>query len=87
MHNELRETWVYQEILHEGRQEGREIERQAALDQERLNLTTFVRQRYPEIVDLAKNKANSISNLETLQEIFLRVSLANTQEEVVTILS
>lgn len=79
MHNELRETWVYQEILREGRQEG--------LDQERLNLTTFVRQRYPEIVDLAKNKANSISNLETLQEIFLRVSLANTQEEVVTILS
>lgn len=79
MHNELRETWVYQEILREGRQEG--------LDQERLNLTTFVQEYYPEITNLARNKANSISDLKTLQSIFAQVLRAHTRAEIAAILA
>lgn len=83
MHNELRETWVYQEILQEGRQEGR----QEGLDQERLNLTTFVQNYYPEIADLARNKVNSISDLKTLQRIFTQVLRAHTREEIAALLA
>jgi predicted transposase YdaD len=83
MHNELRETWVYQEIL----REGREMERRTQLERQRLMLTRFVQQRYPTIVDLAKNKANSISDPEALEEIYVRVSLANSQEEAMAILT
>lgn len=83
MHNELRETWVYQEILQEGQQKERRIE----LDKQRLMLTRVVQQRYPEIVDMARHKANSISDLEILRETLIRISLANSREEAVIILS
>jgi len=87
MHNDLRETWVYQEILHEGRQEGQEMERRTELDQQRLMLTTFVQEYYPEIADLARKKANSISDLKTLERIFMQVLRTHTQEGIAAILA
>ena len=87
MHNELSETWVYQEILHEGVEKGQEMERRKGLERQRLMLIRFVQLRYPAIVELAKKKANSISHPEIIEEIYMRVSLANTQEEAMAILS
>lgn len=87
MHNELRETWVYQEILREGREEAREMMRQSNLEWQRKCLNVFLEAHYPEIADLARNKGNAIADPDILYEILMKVILANTQEEIIAMLA
>ncbi len=98
MHELFRDTWVYQEILHEGHEEGlkaglkagmeegikhgQELERQIELKRPGVMLVTFVREHYPEMTDAAQSKVSSIAELEALQNIFMQVLLAKTQKQV-----
>jgi predicted transposase YdaD len=79
MHDILREAPLYQEILQEGREEGRQ-ERIQALRQ---MLLKFVQARFParKMIQLAKGQVALIEDPEVLQDLILKVGLAQTAEE------
>ncbi len=82
----LRESWVYQEIGQEYLEKGREEERQRELEQQRELLMSFVQKRFPETMALAKQQVDSITDLEVLRKVFLKLFDAQTAEEVKKIL-
>src|SRR5258707_6510222 len=73
MHDILRETPIYQEILKEGREEGLEALRQAILD--------VVTQRFPKLTCLAKKQVVVVEDPELLRHVLVKVSVAQTTEE------
>ena len=73
MHEMLRETPIYQEILREGRQEGLEVLRQAVLD--------VIAQRFPELERLAKKQVVIVVDPELLRQVIVKVSVVYTAEE------
>jgi predicted transposase YdaD len=73
MHDILRETPIYQEILKEGREEGLEALRQAILD--------VVTQRFPKLTRLAKKQVVVVEDPELLRHVLVKVSVAHTAEE------
>jgi predicted transposase YdaD len=74
----LRESWVYQELV----EEGREAERQRALERQRELLMSFVQKRFPEAIALAKQQVEGITDAEILQAMLLKLLDARTTEEV-----
>jgi flagellar biosynthesis/type III secretory pathway protein FliH len=93
MHNILRESPFYQEILQEGReegrQEGREEGRQEGLEkgrQEKLQvlrdtLLNVVQARFPKMVRLAKGQAAIIDDPAALESLIVQVSIAQDAKE------
>ena len=79
MHDILRETPIYQEIL----QEGREEERQQRLQDQCQTLIKLVQMRYPEVVSLAKEQADVIKDPEVLQNLIAKMFAVSTLEEAV----
>ncbi len=73
MHDILRETPIYQEILKEGREEGLEALGQAILD--------VVTQRFPKLTCLAKKQVVVVEDPELLRHVLVKVSVAQTTEE------
>src|SRR5215470_15208977 len=74
MHDILRETPIYQEILKEGRERGQlEALRQAIVD--------IVVERFPKLVRLAKKQVAAIEDPELLRHVLVKVSVAQTAEE------
>src|SRR2546425_4560206 len=83
----LRESWVYQEIgqefLEEGLEKGRE---EGRLEGQREALMSFVQMRFVEMTDVAKQKIDSINDLEVLQAVTRKLFAAQTVEEAKRIL-
>ena len=73
MHDKLRETPIYQEILKEGREEGLEALRRAIVD--------VITQRFPKLARLAKKHVVIVEHPELLRQILVQVSVAHTAEE------
>ncbi len=73
MHDILRETPIYQEILKEGREEGLEALRQAVVD--------IIAQRYPKLARLAKKQVVVVEDPELLRRVLVKVSVVQTAEE------
>ncbi|MEO8955512.1 MAG: hypothetical protein ABI396_11430, partial [Ktedonobacteraceae bacterium] len=71
---DLEESWVYQRILGEGREEG-----EVAL---RETLVGFLNARYPMLVDLAREQISGITEIKRLQEILNRVFYLQTAGEI-----
>src|SRR5205085_7440970 len=87
----LRESWVYQEIGQEYLEQGIEkgIEKgieQGKLEGQREMLLSFVQRHFPEVMVLAKQQIESITDSEILQAMFLKLSDAKSVEEVKKIL-
>ncbi len=86
----LRDTWAYQEIMQEGReeglQEGREEERQQRLKDQRQMLMTLVQVHFSNIAHLAQERADAIKDPEALQSLILKVVAAQDEEEAKQIL-
>ena len=82
----IRDTEIYQYIMHEGLEQGieqgREQERQEALLRQRQILIAFVQARYTELVPLATAQAEQINNIDVLNKLTLNVGLAQNLEEV-----
>ena len=79
MHDILRETPIYQEILKEGREEGLEqgLQRgqlealcQAVID--------VVVERFPKLIRLAKKQVAVVEDPELLRHVLVKVSVAQT---------
>ena len=79
MHDILRETPIYQEIL----QEGREEERQQRLQDQRQTLIKLVQMRFPEVVSLAKKQADFVKDPEVLQNLIAKMFAVSTLQEAV----
>lgn len=73
MHDILRDTPIYQEILKEGREEGLEALRQAVTD--------IIAERFPKLARLAKKQVAVVEDPELLRHALVKVSLAQTPEE------
>ncbi len=94
----IRDTEIYQYIMQEGIEKGREQgiekgreqgiekgreqERQKELERLRQMLIAFVQARYTELVPFATAQAEQINNVEALNELTLNVGLAQNLEEV-----
>jgi flagellar biosynthesis/type III secretory pathway protein FliH len=74
----LEESWTFQKIKKEGREEGLEEGVQA----QRQNLILLIQTRYPALLQLAQNVCNAIQALEELQGLFQKVLLAKDEQEV-----
>jgi 5-carboxymethyl-2-hydroxymuconate isomerase len=70
----LRDTWAYQEMIKEGREEAR---RETLRDM----LFAIVRARFPELVLLAKGLAAVIESPDVLRDLTLKMSLVQTSED------
>ena len=73
MHDILRETPIYQEILKEGREEGLEALRQAVVD--------VVQERFPKMVGLARKLVTFVEDTSALRRLIVKVSIAQNAEE------
>ena len=94
MHNLLRESPYYQEILQEGREEGLEEglkkgleeglekgHKEGKLEGLRESLLAIVRARFPKMVRLAKGQAAIIDDPKELESLAVKVSLAQNAQE------
>src|SRR6266852_5196636 len=85
MHNILRESPFYQEILQEGReeglQEGLEKGRQEKLQVLRDTLLNVVQARFPKMVRLAKGQAAIIDDPAALEGLIVKVSIAQKAKD------
>ena len=77
----LRDSEIYQLIMREGQEKGREEEHQRRLQDQRQNILSFVQVRFPELVPLATQQLSSITDIELLQHLLLKVSLSKTIDE------
>ncbi len=76
MHDILRDTPIYQEILLEGREEGREA---GSLETARHILQILTQNRFPALASLAEEQATAINNLTLLDDIIVKIGLAQTE--------
>jgi len=92
MYDILRETRAYQEMTKESREEGREEGRQEGLEEGRQEgklealrqtLLTIAQERFhnAKLTRLTKGQATIINDPDVLQDLILKVSLAQTLEE------
>lgn len=79
----LKNSWAYQEIMQEGKQE----ERQTELQGLRQLLENLVQARFPNNVNLAKERGSAIEQQSILHEVIYKVGIAQTEEEARRILS
>ena len=88
--DELRDTWVYQEILKEGREAGREEERRKweeerkqELERWRHTMLGVVQRRFAnqKMELLAEGQAAIIHDPTILQDLILKIAAADTEEE------
>ena len=79
----LKHSWAYQEILQEGEQKGLQTELQGL----RQLLESFVQVRFPNSMELAKERVSAIEQPKVLQEMILKIGIAQTEEEARQILS
>jgi len=99
MHDVLRESPYYQEILQEGREEGivkgleeglqkgrkaglQEGVQQGKLEGQREMLLAIVQARFPKMARLTKKLVAAIDDPASLQDVTVKISMAQTTEEV-----
>jgi predicted transposase YdaD len=86
MHNILRESPFYQEILQEGREEGLEEglekgHKEGKLEGLRETLLAIVQTRFPKVLRLAKGQAAIIDDPAALENLIVKVSIAQDAKE------
>lgn len=90
MKDALKESWAYQFILQEGReeglQEGREEERRQEVQRLRQMLASYVELHFPTVVDEARKYAEMVQDPDVLQQVTLKIFAAQTNEQMLEIL-
>lgn len=71
-------TPVYQHIFTQGKEQGH----QEVIQSMRTKLLTLVEQRFPKLKKLATKQLAPIEQHQILEDLFLKIALAPTQEEV-----
>jgi len=78
MHDILRDTPIYQLVLQEGRQEGRE---EGSLATARKMAITAVQVRFPQLLTLAQEQVKRVDDVNTLDDLHIEIIRAQTDEE------
>ncbi|HTD20919.1 MAG TPA: hypothetical protein VK667_15455 [Ktedonobacteraceae bacterium] len=86
LRNILHDTWAYQEIMQEGRQEGVLEERQQRLKDQRQMLIAIVQLHFPQMASLAQEHVEGITDPEVLQGMVLQLLTAQDEGHVKNIL-
>jgi predicted transposase YdaD len=95
MHDILRDTPIYQEILREGLAEGIEQGREQGIEQgiERGKLEAFkhvlliwTEKRFPSLITLARERVARIQDAQVLDDMIAEMSVAQTIEDASSIL-
>ena len=71
----LRESPIYQEIVEQGLEKGRE---EGRMQEQRVILIRLVELRFPELLALAKQQADGITNPEVLPPVTFKLLNAQT---------
>ncbi|MGB8344562.1 MAG: hypothetical protein WCD86_06740 [Ktedonobacteraceae bacterium] len=71
---EMEDSWTYQGILQEGREEGREALRET--------LISLIAMRYPTLSDLVKEQTRLIKDISVLRQAVIKVSALQTAGEI-----
>ncbi len=74
----LRDTPVYQEVLAEGEEKGRE---EGKLEAQRQTLLDIIQERFPAIARLAQRQADAIEDPEVLRRLTVKISVVKTSQE------
>ncbi|MDQ2888167.1 MAG: hypothetical protein M3Y39_19020 [Chloroflexota bacterium] len=74
----VRDTWFYQKILKEGREEGRE---EAIIETLRLIILDTVKERFPALLELAGTRIEEMSDPLLLRKLNTRIVVAQTVDE------
>lgn len=73
----LRDTWAYQEIMHEGLEE----ERKQRLKDQRQMLMALAQAHFPRLLSLAEKQAEAIEEPDVLQRLLLKLLAIQAEEE------
>jgi predicted transposase/invertase (TIGR01784 family) len=86
MHDILHDTPIYQLILEEGREKGLEEGLEEGRKEERLNLrlilVNIVQARFPDMVDMAKARTDSIEDISALRQLVINFGTAQDREKI-----
>jgi hypothetical protein len=77
----LRDTEIYQLIMQEGEEKGIEKEHLKRLQDQQQVLLGFVQARFPDIVSAAAKQIPTITDIEVLKHLTLKVGLASSSQE------
>ncbi len=77
----LSESWVYQELVEQGIEKGREEERQRRIQDQRAMFLGLIQLRFPELEALAKQQTDGITDPEILPPVNFKLLAAQTIEE------
>lgn len=84
----LEESWVYQEILREGREKGltEGLEKGQATGEQRA-LLALIQKRFPDILQVATKRISVITDTFRLEKLIGELSVAQTSEEALQMLN
>ena len=81
----LRDTDIYQMIIQEGIEKGVEkgIQQQQQQDLQdlRLSLLRIIQARFPKLAGFATEQTSNVTDLATLRELIVNISISQTPEE------
>ena len=77
----LRESEIYQLIMQEGEERGREAEHQRRLEDQRRTILRIVQAKFPQMARLAIDRTNAVTDLEELEDLIVYMGLAQTEDE------
>ncbi len=78
----LEDSWVYQEIMQQGMEKGIEKGLDKGLAQgEQRALLAIIQKRFPDILEIARELINGITNAGTLENLVVEVSIAQNSQE------
>lgn len=78
LHETLKDSWAYQEIIQEGRQQ----EQRAALQEARQLLLEILQVRFPRLLLQAQRLLPKIEEKAVLHNAIVHISLSDSQDEV-----
>ena len=84
----FQESWAYQEILHKGEEKGKEQgkeqgRQEGELRARRQSVLDVTQARFAELVPLIKKNVETITDLNILQSLLIKISVAKNVQETV----
>lgn len=77
----LRDSEIYQMIMQEGEEKGREEEHQRRLQDQRRAILRIVQAKFPDLARIAIDLTNTITDPEQLEDVTVYMGLAQTADE------
>ena len=77
----LRDTDIYQMIMQEGVEKGIQQQQQQDLQDQRLSLLRIIQSRFPKLAGFATEQTSNLTDLATLRELIVNISISQTHEE------